>query len=145
MQERQRNIGLTIPHDSRAFPASRRNSCAECAGSAEQSTKPGNQTLLDPRHFRRGERTQFCQFFAGETIRRTTLSFCWPPAANKPMRRTLPCCSAGNFEARIEINISLSTPSTISRARSVASADHASGSDNQVMPKDCFSGISAAC
>ena len=56
-----------------------------------------------------------------------------PPAANRPTRRARSCWSAGSFEARIEMKITLSTPSTTSRVSRAASAVHAAGSESQDM------------
>ena len=51
------------------------------------------------------------------------------------MRRALSCGSAGNFEAKIEMKILLSTPGTIAMARRAASAVHAVGSESQSIPR----------
>ena len=48
-------------------------------------------------------------------------------------RRTRSCWFSGSFDARIEMKITLSTPSTTSRVSSAASALHAAGSLNQFM------------
>ena len=45
----------------------------------------------------------------------------------RPRLRALACCSFGSFDARIEMKITLSTPRTISRTKSVAKTAIRSG------------------